>query len=83
MKAILRTYQQDEHVSDKVVEIDDSHNFNDGPYVDTIPFSVGSNQEIVPLDWVRRDHLDSPQLYPDEVLQQYQEQNDRLTNINS
>ena len=30
------------------VEIADTHNFADGPYVDTVPFAVGSNQTILP-----------------------------------
>jgi hypothetical protein len=35
--------------TDKIVTISDNHNFADGPYVDTVPFAVGSNQEILPL----------------------------------
>jgi len=50
MKAILRTYHSETNISEEVVEISDDHHFEDGPYVDTIPFSVGSNQSVLPLD---------------------------------
>lgn len=48
MKAILRTWKSETEKEDTVVEIADNHNFADGPYVDTVPFTVGSNQEILP-----------------------------------
>lgn len=50
MKAILRTHFSETKLVDKIVDIDDKHNFVGGPYQDTVPFSVGSNQEIIPLD---------------------------------
>lgn len=53
MKAILRTYHSETNITEEVVEISDDHHFEDGPYVDTIPFSVCSNQAIVPLDEAR------------------------------
>lgn len=48
MIATLRTYQSEDRIIDRLVEIDDAHNFADGPYVDTVPFAVGSNQTILP-----------------------------------
>jgi hypothetical protein len=33
-----------------VVEIDDNHEFYNGPYQDTVPFAVGSNQAILPIE---------------------------------
>ena len=50
MKAILRTYHNELSFTDRVVEIDDDHDFGDGPYQDTVPFAVGSNQTILDLD---------------------------------
>jgi hypothetical protein len=50
MKAILRTYHNELSFTDDVVEIDDNHDFSNGPYQDTVPFAVGSNQTILELD---------------------------------
>jgi hypothetical protein len=50
MTAVLRTYQGEDKIADKLVEISDDHNFADGPYGDTVPFAVGSNQAILPED---------------------------------
>lgn len=50
MMAVLRTYQGEDKITDKLVEISDDHNFANGPYVDTVPFAVGSNQAIIPED---------------------------------
>lgn len=51
MKAILRTYtDKDGDFFDKIVEIDESHDFLNGPYADTVPFAVGSNQTILSLN---------------------------------
>ena len=51
MKAILRSWDTRESTyEDAIVEISDAHTFSDGPYVDTIPFSVGSNQEILEFE---------------------------------
>lgn len=58
MKAVLRTYDKEKHISDKIVEISDSHDFLDGPYADTVPFSVGSNQSILPLTWLIEEKLE-------------------------
>jgi hypothetical protein len=50
MKAILRTYDhRDASYTDRVVEIDDNHDFSNGPYQDSVPFAVGSNQTILEL----------------------------------
>lgn len=57
MKAVLRTYDKEKHISDKIVEISDSHDFF-GPYADTVPFSVGSNQSILPLTWLIEEKLE-------------------------
>jgi len=51
MKAVLVTYNGEMKESRVIVEISDDHNFADGPYADTVPFSVGSNQSIQPLEW--------------------------------
>lgn len=50
MKAILRTYNKEAIDHDKLVDIDDAHDFAQGPYQDTVGFSVGSNQSILPWD---------------------------------
>lgn len=50
MKALLRTWMREEIQQDDVVEIDPSHDFLGSPYEDTVPFSVGSNQEIIKLE---------------------------------
>jgi hypothetical protein len=50
MTAILRTYLNETTVIEEQVEIDDNHIFAYGPYQDTVPFSVGSNQQILPLE---------------------------------
>lgn len=51
MKAILRTYQNNRgNYTESIVEIDDDHDFANSPYVDTVPFSVGSNQCILPYE---------------------------------
>lgn len=49
MKAILRTWIR-ETPADMVVEIDDTHDFALGPYQDSVPFAVGSNQEILQIE---------------------------------
>ena len=50
MKAILRTHFSETRFVDKIVDIDDNHDFAGGPYQDTVPFAVGSNQEILQLE---------------------------------
>lgn len=50
MKAILRTYHSETSFTHKLVEIDENHDFANGPYQDTVPFSVGSNQSILPIE---------------------------------
>ena len=51
IKAILRTWDfRTATYTDKIVEIRENHVFTNGPYEDTVPFAVGSNQEILPLD---------------------------------
>jgi len=44
MKAILITYMREEVVDTEVVELPD--NYDGNPYGDTVPFCVGSNQEL-------------------------------------
>lgn len=51
MKAVLITYKGEAIESRKIVEISDDHKWEDGPYVDTIPFSVGSNQTVVDYEY--------------------------------
>lgn len=51
MKAILRTYYSESFYSDKIVEVRDERAFSD-PYGEAVPFSVGSNQRILPGDKV-------------------------------
>jgi len=51
MKAILRTWDTRESTfEDVIVEVRADHKFSEGPYVDTVPFTVGSNQEILPFE---------------------------------
>lgn len=50
MKAILVTYNKDVSCETAEVEIDVKHDFSKGPYQDTVPFSVGSNQNVIPID---------------------------------
>lgn len=50
MTAILRTYLNERVICEEKVEIDDDHIFAYGPYQDTVPFSIGSNQSILPYD---------------------------------
>jgi hypothetical protein len=50
MIAILRTYLKETIIIDEQVEVDDDHIFAYGPYQSTVPFSVGSNQEIIPYE---------------------------------
>lgn len=49
MKALLITYGKEEVIQVDEVEIDPKHDFSNGPHQDTIPFSVASNQDIVPI----------------------------------
>ena len=49
MKALLVTYDKEKIVETCEVEISDLHDFSSGPYADTIPFSVGSNQNIIEI----------------------------------
>lgn len=50
MKAILRTYHTDGRYDDRLVDVRDDHQFGDGPYGDGVPFAVGSNQDILPVE---------------------------------
>jgi hypothetical protein len=52
MKALLITYNITTGDLDesRLVDIDDDHNFANGPYQDSVPFSVGSNQTIVEIE---------------------------------
>lgn len=66
MKAVLITYKGEAIESRKIVEISDDHKWEDGPHVDTIPFSVGSNQTVVDyeyyVDWLHEVFLSLSQL---------------------
>jgi len=50
MTAILRTYISESVFTEEMVQVDDDHIFAYGPYQDTVPFSVGSNQSILPFE---------------------------------
>jgi hypothetical protein len=50
MTAILRTYISESVFTEEMVQVDDNHIFAYGSYQDTVPFSVGSNQDIIPED---------------------------------
>jgi len=50
LEAILRTYVSEGFYFDEIVLIDATHDFIGGPYQDTIPFAVGSNQEVLPVE---------------------------------
>jgi len=52
MKAILRTFHSELRFIDVLCEIADDHDWAQGPYQDTVPFSVGSNQTLFPVDRV-------------------------------
>lgn len=61
MKAVLITYDGERIVQKDIVEISDDFQFGvDDVYGDKVPFSVGSNQTIVPFDWneERREFAD-------------------------
>jgi hypothetical protein len=54
-KAVLRTYLNNRgDFRDELVRVLRGHRFSDGPYVDTVPFAVGSNQAILPPPERRR-----------------------------
>jgi hypothetical protein len=44
--ALLRTYHTGGFTEDQLVEISADHDFEKGPYQDTVGFAVGSNQTI-------------------------------------
>jgi hypothetical protein len=50
MKAILRSWHNETSHTDEVVDIHDDHDFGGGPYQDTVPFAVGSNQSILAIE---------------------------------
>jgi hypothetical protein len=56
MKAILVTYDGQSIESRQLVEISDNHDWSGGPYQDTVPFSVGSNQQLVPWEYEEYIH---------------------------
>lgn len=47
MKAKLRTYKADTLIAEEIVNLPD--NYDGDPYGDTVPFCVGSNQELIPI----------------------------------
>jgi hypothetical protein len=58
MKATLRTYHNEHYATDRAVEIDDNHDFSNGPYQDSVPFAVGSNQAILPLEEGKSEQME-------------------------
>ena len=48
MQAYLKTYHADTLVDAELVDLPEDYDGN--PYGDTVPFSVGSNQELVVID---------------------------------
>lgn len=51
MRAILRSYGCDGRYCDELVQVDDDHDFGADQYAaETIPFPVGSNQAVLPLE---------------------------------
>jgi hypothetical protein len=50
MKAILKTNVGESVTFEEIVEIHDDHIFCYGPHQETVPFVVGSNQEILPFE---------------------------------
>lgn len=56
MKAILKTYASEKVSNYQLVEISDHHDFTDS-YADTVPFAVGSNQEILEYAPLIHDNL--------------------------
>jgi hypothetical protein len=50
MKALLITYKGEKKESIELADIADDHDWSGGPYQDTVPFPVGSNQQVVSLE---------------------------------
>ena len=51
MKMTLRTYIGEDIVEDETVEVND--NYDGDPYGDTVPFTVHSNQVLIPKVFIR------------------------------
>lgn len=50
MRAILITYEKEAVAGLRLVIIADDHDWSKGPYADTVGFSLGSNQSLIPLE---------------------------------
>jgi hypothetical protein len=50
MKALLVTYNNEKLSECRLVDVADDHDFAGGPYQDSVPLAVGSNQAIIPAD---------------------------------
>lgn len=51
MLALLKSYNGEKVINIEVVELPDDYDGN--PYGDEVPFSVGSNQTIIPFhEWI-------------------------------
>lgn len=46
-RAILRSYESETKFSEDWCLVADDHSFANGPYQDTVPFAVGSNQAVL------------------------------------
>lgn len=68
MKAILRTWHREGESTDQLVEIDDDHDWAGGPYQDTVHFSVGSNQEILELEFTEKPWRPWPPVWSEIVI---------------
>lgn len=56
MNAILRTYLDENKYTDTIVEVDDEHTFISS-FAETVPFSVGSNQVVLPVEELTHKEL--------------------------
>jgi hypothetical protein len=68
MKAILRTYHSEQKYTDQLVKIDDNHDWARGPYQDTAPFTVGSNQTILELEFTEKPWRPWPPVWSEIVI---------------
>jgi hypothetical protein len=60
-KAVLRTYLNNSgDFVDRIVEVSEDHDFSKGPYQDTVPFCVGSNQYLYEIQNGLAGFFDKP-----------------------
>ncbi len=57
--AAMVTYLGEKVIRREPVQVEEDHVFLAGPYQDTVPFSVGSNQQIVEMDEQELEALDA------------------------